>query len=228
MSDAAVEPRALAALLEARHSARAFRPEPLAADDVRALFGAAQRAASWCNTQPWRVAVTAPPLTGELSATMIAAARSGLPGPDLPFPIEYPEPYLQHRRVCGGALYQAMGIARDDKASRYDAWLRNYAFFDAPHVAIVSVDRRLGPYALIDVGVWLGVLMTQAAAMAIDTCPMASVAAYPAPLRRALDLAETEAIVFGIALGHADPGAGANRCRTPRDPVEANVRLFGF
>jgi len=228
MSGEAVDPHALAALLEGRRSVRGFRPEPLSADEVRALFGAAQRAASWCNTQPWRVAITAPPFTGELSAQMIAAAKSGLPGPDLPFPIDYPQPYLRHRQICGGALYQAMGIAREDKASRYDAWLRNYAFFDAPHVAIVSVDRRLGPYALIDVGVWLGVLMTQAAAMGIDTCPMASVAGYPAPLRRALDIADTEAIVFGIALGHADPDAPANQCRTTRDPVDANVRLFGF
>ena len=59
-----------------------------------------------------------------------------------------------------------MGIAREDKAGRYDAWLRNYAFFDAPHVAIVACDRRLGPYAYVDVGVWLGYVLTAAAGAA--------------------------------------------------------------
>ena len=88
-----------------------------------------------------------------------------------------------------------MGIAKDDKARRYDAWLRNYALFDAPHLAVVACDRRLGPYAYVDVGVWLGYVLTAAAALGVATCPMASIAAYPAPLRAA-------------------PGRGHHACRS--------------
>src|SRR5262249_54323835 len=160
-----------------RSSVRAFRAQPLERGELIELFAAAQRAPSWCNIQPWHVAVTEPPKTGELAAAMIAAAKAGLPHAELPFPLDYPSPYKERRKACGVALYQAMGIGRDDAAARYDAWLRNYGFFDAPHVAIVSCDRRLGPYLYIDVGVWLGYLLTAAAAMGIATCPMASVAA---------------------------------------------------
>ncbi|HTJ46912.1 MAG TPA: nitroreductase [Kofleriaceae bacterium] len=208
---------------ENRRSTRAFLPDPIAPETLREIFAKAQRAPSWCNIQPWRVAVTQPPFTAQLAAACTSAAKSGFPSSDLPFPLDYPEPYLAHRRACGGALYQAMGVARDDKAGRYDAWLRNYAFFDAPHVAIVSVDRRLMPYALIDVGVWLGMLLDELDGAGIDSCPMASVAAYPAPLRAHLPIAETDAILFGLALGHADPHAPANACRTTRDPVDNNV-----
>lgn len=210
-------------LWQARASRRAFRPEPIPREQLVQLFAAAQRAPSWCNVQPWRVAITEPPKTGELSAALVAAAKSGLPHADVPFPLDYPPPYKQHRVACGVALYQAMGVARDDKAGRYDAWLRNYALFDAPHVAIVACDRRLGPYAYVDVGVWLGYVLTAAAALGIDACPMASVAAYPEPLRAQLPIAETDAILFGLALGHADEAAPANRCRTTREPIEANV-----
>jgi nitroreductase len=206
-----------------RASRRAFRPEPIARETLHALFAAAQRAPSWCNVQPWRVAVTEPPKTAAVSAALVAGAKSGLPHAEVPFPLDYPPPYKQHRVACGVALYQAMGVARDDAAGRYGAWLRNYAFFDAPHVAIVACDRRLGPYAYVDVGVWLGYLLTAAAALGIDTCPMASVAAYPEPLRAELPIAETDTILFGLALGHADDAAPANRCRTTREPVEANV-----
>jgi nitroreductase len=146
-----------------------------------------------------------------------------MPAAEVAFPLEYPPPYKEHRVACGKALYEAMGIARDDKQGRYDAWLRNYALFDAPHVAIVSCDRRLGPYAYVDVGVWLGYVLTAAAALDIDTCPMASVAAYPAPLRRLLPIAETDVILFGLALGRADAAAAANACRTTREPASANV-----
>ena len=206
-----------------RRSMRAFRPEPLPRATLAALFDAAQHAPSWCNVQPWRVVVTEPPRTAEVAGALQAAARAGLPQPEVPFPIDYPPPYREHRIACGKALYQAMGVARDDKQGRYDAWLRNYALFDAPHVAVVSCDRRLGPYAYVDVGVWLGYVLSAAALLGIDTCPMASVAAYPAPLRRLLPIADTDAILFGLVLGRADAHAPANACHTTREPLGANV-----
>jgi nitroreductase len=206
-----------------RHSARGFLAEPVERALLEAIFTTGQRAPSWCNTQPWRVWVTTPPRTADLSAKMIAAAKSGLPHPDLPFPIEYPAPYQEHRRACGHELYGAMGIARDDKSKRYDAWLRNYAFFDAPHCAVVACDRRLLPYALIDVGVWLGYVLAEAAALSIATCAMASIAAYPDVLRAELGIPPDLAILFGIALGHEDTAVPANRCRTTREPLSANV-----
>ncbi len=206
-----------------RRSTRAYRPEPIPRATLERLFGAAQHAPSWCNVQPWRVVVTEPPLTTTLATELQAAARSGLPHSEIPFPLDYPSPYKEHRIKCGAALYGAMGIAREDKASRYDAWLRNYALFDAPHLAVIACDRRLGPYVYIDVGVWLGFVMTAAAALGIDTCAMASVAAYPEPLRARLPLADTDVILFGLVLGHADDAAPANACRTTREPLAANV-----
>lgn len=215
--------RELEKLWVERRSMRAFRPEPIARATLTELFASAQHAPSWCNVQPWRVFVTEPPRTGELAAAMIAAAKSGFPHPDVAFPLDYPTPYKERRIGCGAALYRSMGIAREDKAGRYDAWLRNYGFFDAPHVAIVACDKRLGPYAYVDVGVWLGYVLTAAQALGIDMCPMASVAAYPEPLRAALPIGETEIVLFGLALGHADPAAPANATRTTREPVDANV-----
>jgi len=87
----------------------------------------------------------------------------------------------------------------------------------------VACDRRLGPYAFVDVGVWLGYVLTAAQAMGIATCPMASVAAYPEPLRAHLPIAETDVILFGLVLGHADDAAPANRARTTREPLASNV-----
>jgi nitroreductase len=217
----------LHALLESRHSVRAFRPEPLDRATLAAMFAAAQRAPSWCNIQPWRVAITEPPATARVSAALVAAAKSGLPRAELPYPLDYPEPYKDHRRACGHALYSAMGIGREDKAKRYDAWLRNYEVFDAPHLAVVACDRRLGPYPFVDVGVWLGYLFAAAAAAGVATCAMASIGAYPDVLRRELPIAETDVILFGIALGREDTDAPANRCRTSRDAIDRNVTFVG-
>lgn len=219
----AITPASLRRLLEARASTRAFLPTPLPRARLAAILDAAQRAASWCNIQPWRVAVTEPPVTEAVRAALLAAARGGMPSPDVPFPLTYPEPYGAHRRACAGALYGAMGLPRDDKSGRYDAWLRNFALFDAPHVAVVSVDKRLGPYAFLDIGVWLGTLLAAAAADGIATCPMASIATHPKPLRELLPIPADHHVLFGVALGLADDAAPANACRTTRAPLDANV-----
>jgi nitroreductase len=120
-----------------------------------------------------------------------------------------------------------MGITRGDDGGRAEAWRRNYTFFGAPHLAVVSIDRRLGAYAMLDLGVWLGYVLTQAEAMGIAACPMASVAAYPGPLRRILPIGSDQHVIVGIALGRADADAPANRCHTPRAPLDANVTFVG-
>lgn len=228
MSAPATDPAGLLAALGERRSVRGFRPEPLGKETLADLFGAAQLAPSWCNTQPWRVWLTAPPATGEVTTALLAAANSSLPSPDLPFPLDYPEPYKTHRRTCGFALYGAMGIAREDKQRRHEAWLRNFTAFGAPHIAIVARSRKLGEYATLDVGVWLGVLVSVAAVMGIDLCAMASLATYPQVLRDRLAIPTDLDILFGIALGRADPAEPANACRTTREPLDANLTWLGF
>ena len=208
-----------------RRSKRAYRPDPVPHATLERMFEAAQAAPSWCNVQPWRICVTEPPVTAELAASLQAAARGGLPHPEVGFPLDYPPPYKEHRIACGAALYTAMGVKREDKAGRYDAWLRNYALFDAPHLAVVACDRRLGPYAYVDVGVWLGYVLTAATALGLDTCAMASIAAYPEPLRARLPIEPTDVVLFGLVIGYADEEAPANECRTTREPASKNVRF---
>ena len=211
-----------------RKSVRGFQAKPVPQAQLRTLFETAQRSPSWCNVQPWRVAITAPPLTAQVTQALTSAATTGVPNPDVAFPSEYPEPHLSHRRACGVALYQAMGIERNDKQGRHAAWLRNYAAFDAPHLAVVSQDRRLGQYGTLDIGVWLGLFIAAAALMDIGTCPMASVAAYPGPLRELLAIPNEESILVGIAIGYEDANVAANSCRTTREPLDSNVRFLGF
>lgn len=211
-----------------RYSARAFRPEPVPRERLERVFAAAQRAPSWCNIQPWRVVVTAPPLTDRLRERLLAATSSEAAEPDFSFPMEYPEPYLGHRRACGGALYQAMGIQRGDGEGRKRAWLRNYELFGAPHAAIVAMDRRWALYAAIDVGVWLGTLLVALTAEGLSACAQASLAAYPAALRELLPIRPEEGVLFGMSIGVEDGADPVNQFRTDRAPLDANVQFVGF
>lgn len=210
--------------LSTRRSIRGFRPDPVPQETLRRIFEAAQRAPSWCNIQPWRVWLTSGETTAKLTSALGAAARAGAPlGPDHPWPADYPDGYGVLRKQCGVALYGAMGIAREDKEARYEAWLRNYAAFDAPHVAMVGIDRRFGIYAALDVGCWLQSLLLAATAEGIATCSMASLASYSQVARETLAIPDTVALLFGVAIGYEDEAVPANRCVTDRDPIEANV-----
>ena len=48
---------ALERLLTERHSCRAFLPDEVERGTLESIFAMAQRAASWCNSQPWQVTV---------------------------------------------------------------------------------------------------------------------------------------------------------------------------
>jgi nitroreductase len=216
------------AALATRRSVRGFRKDAVPRETLERIFGASQRAPSWCNIQPWRVVLTGGALTDEVRAALKEAARTSMPSPDVAFPIEYPEPYGTHRKACGVALYKAMGVAKDDKQGRFDAWMRNFDAFGAPHVAIVSMDRRFGMYAALDVGCWLQSVLVAATAEGLATCPQASLATYPAPLRTLLGIPDGEAILFGISIGYEESAEPANACRTDRSPLPDNVRFVGF
>ena len=44
-------------LLAARYSCRAFKPEAVPRATIERMLSVAQKTASWCNSQPWQVAI---------------------------------------------------------------------------------------------------------------------------------------------------------------------------
>ncbi|MBL8603239.1 MAG: nitroreductase [Myxococcales bacterium] len=213
--------------LEARRSVRGFLETPVPQATLQGIFEAAQRAPSWCNIQPWRVWVTSGAATERLREALVSAASAEAPSPEFAWPQDYPEPYGQHRRECGKALYSAMGVARTDTAGRQDAWLRNYKAFDAPHVAMVAIDRRFDFYAGLDLGCWLQSLMLAAIEAGVSTCSAASLATHPAAVRSVLAIPEGLGLVLGVAMGYEDAAVAANACRTRRSALSDNITFVG-
>lgn len=210
-----------------RRSIRAFLSDPVPDTTLRRIFERAQRAPSWCNIQPWRVWVASGAVRDRLVEGLLAAASSRMPSPDVPFPTNYPEPYASHRKACAKALYDVMGVRRDDGPARHAAYLRNFVAFDAPHVALVGIDRRFEGWAMLDVGCWLDSLMLLAQEEGVASCAQASLSLYPDVVREVLGVGDDVTLLLGVGLGYADPSADANRCVTTREPLEANVQFVG-
>ena len=211
-------------LLSERYSCRAFRPDPVPRLTIERILTAAQKTASWCNSQPWQLAIASGAATQKFRDAIHGAASSGKPNTgDFPFPREYRGVYLERRRESGFQLYNSLGIPRGDKAGYAKQALENFNFFGAPHVAIVHTDEALGVYGAIDCGAYVGNFMLAAQALGLGTIPQAALARHSGLIRRHFNLAGDRRVVCGISFGYADHAHKVNSYRTSRASVADTV-----
>jgi nitroreductase len=211
-------------LLGERFSCRAFRPDTVPRPIIERILKAAQKTASWCNSQPWRLEITSKEATGKFRDVMYNAASSGKANTgDFPFPREYRGVYLERRRESGFQLYNSLGIPRGDKAGYAKQALENFNFFGAPHVAIVHTDEALGVYGAIDCGGYLTSFMLAAQALGVATIPQAALAFHSDVVRRHFGLGDDRRVVCGISFGFPDRQHKANSYRTTRADISDTV-----
>lgn len=222
------QPTDLAALdriLTGRHSCRAFLPKPVPRETIEDILRVAQKTASWNNTQPWQAIVTSGQATEDFRKLMVEAAiGNGERHSDFDWPREYVGTSADRRRACGFQLYDAVGVARGDKAAYARQTLRNYELFDAPHVAIITAHEPLGVYGAVDCGAYVTNVMSAAEASGVATIAQAALAVYAGLIRRHFDIPADRSIVCGIAFGYEDKTAPVNGYRTPRAPLDEVVR----
>ncbi|MES2787008.1 MAG: nitroreductase [Pseudomonadota bacterium] len=212
----------LEALLDGRHSCRAFLADPVPRKTIEAILRLAQRTASWCNTQPWQISITSGDATDRFRAAIMAAIEHP-PSPDFAWP-EYEGVYLERRRECGFALYESVGVARGDRAASTRQALENFRLFGAPHVAMVTTDAALGIYGAIDCGAWVGNFMLAAQSLGVATVPQAALSSWPDVVRGHFGLSAERRVVCGVSFGFEDAAHPANRFRTTRAALDRVVQ----
>jgi len=207
-------------LLSERYSCRAFRPEPVPRPTIERILAAAQRTASWCNSQPWQILIASGAAKERFRAAIYEKASSGAPEDgDFSFPREYRGVYLERRRESGFQLYNTLGIVRGDKAAYAKQALENYNFFGAPHVAIIHTDEALGIYGAIDCGAYVGNFLLAAQALGLGTIPQAALARQSGLIRRHFGLGDDRRVVCGISFGFPDSDHKINSYRTSRASI---------
>lgn len=209
--------------ITSRRSVRAFLPDVVDDETIRAILTVAARAPSGTNMQPWRVYVT----KGEVKQRITdAILNSGIRAEKAEwdeyryYPDQFFEPYLTRRRANGFGLYSVLGIGRrevDRMRAQHD---RNFVFFDAPVGMVFTVDRRLNKGSWIDYGMFLQNIMVAARGRGLHTCPQAAFAPYHKQIRPVLSIPDEEIVVCGMALGHEDTSKPENEFRTDRAPLE--------
>jgi nitroreductase len=216
----------VAEAVRTRMSVRAFKPDPVPGDLVRALLEAAALAPSGGNLQPWRVHALAGAPLAEFKA-LVAATPMEEPEYEV-YPPNLWDPLRTRRYVCGEDLYASIGIGREDRPGRFRQLARNLEFFGAPVGLFFSLDRKVGPPQWSDVGMYMQTFMLLAAEQGLATCAQEFWARYPTTVAKFVGLPDDHMLFSGMALGYADATAPINGWRTRRDPFEVWGELRGF
>ena len=222
---------AVDAAVLSRRSIRAFLPTPVPRATVEDILQVASRAPSGTNTQPWQVHVLTGAALQALASDIAAAhddpqARASHTEEYAYYPQQWQSPYIDRRRKVGWDLYTLLGIAKTDKARMHTQHGRNYSFFGAPVGLMFTIDRVLEKGSWLDYGMFLQNVMIAARARGLDTCPQAAFTPFHRIIARHLQLPETQMLVCGMSLGHADPAAIENTLVTEREPVAGFTRFL--
>jgi nitroreductase len=209
--------------IKSRKSIRGYKPTPVPKEILTEILEIAIEAPSGLNTQPWEFTVLGGKLLDDLKHALQEQALSGaLPKPDLPIKL-YAGVYRQRQVELGIALYQLMGIAREDKEKKDQWMLKQLRAFDAPNAIIVSIDQEMdSPLAFFSLGSVTQNIALAAVNFGLGTCIQHVLTYYPEVVRQIAGIPESKKLVIGISIGYPDWDFPANKLESTREPL-ANI-----
>ena len=213
-------------VVKARHSYRGFLPKAVDQRTLKEVFELASWAPSNCNIQPWHVHVLSGDACNRMREKMKAAAVEQPSGnPDFPWQGKFSGDYRE-RQICSAVgLWEHQGVTRDDREKRAWSWMRNFEFFDAPHIAFIFVTDEFPELVRLagDTGMYAQTLMLALENAGIGSCPQTSVSCYPDLVRQELGVESRFKLLMGLSFGYVDESDGANNFRTERAPLEQST-----
>ena len=209
--------------IASRRSVRGYLPKPADKETLHSIFNTAQTAPSSCNTQPWKVGVVSGEARDRVQKKLETAVMTGDFQMDFEFDGTYQGIYKERQHDAAAQLYNAMGIERGEKDKRNAAFMRNFAFFDAPHVAFMFLPEEFGIREAADLGMYAQNLMLSIQAHGLTSCPMTALSFNAPAVREELGLDDSHKLMFGIVFGYEDTNHCANNARIGRATLEDTV-----
>jgi nitroreductase len=214
-----------------RRSIRGYLDKPVPRALIEEILALAMRSPSSMNTQPYHFhVITGAPLDRirKGNTTRILAGE-----PDSR-EFRRGDPFAgvhRDRQVgCAIQLFEAMGIARDDKEARQDWVLRGFRQFDAPVCVIITYDRALdgSDDTPFDCGAVTTALVNAAWSRGLG-CVINSQGIMQSPVvREHAGIPDDQVIMKAVALGWPDPDFPANPVKITRREVSEAARFVGF
>lgn len=213
--------------IRTRASVRRFRPDPVPVEEIREIVRAAQWAPSYKNSQPWQVLAVSGSRKEELTALLLGLLEQNAPPtPDLPTPLTWPEPQDTLIRELMEKRSALAGIDLNAPESVHRSKKANFRFYGAPCGLFLVQEASLGPWSLLDAGMFAQSLMLAAHARGLATVPQAFLTDYAAQIKGFFGLPATIRILLGLSLGYPADPPEAQPPRPERVPLSDLLRFI--
>jgi nitroreductase len=214
-----------------RRSIRGYKTDPIPREILEEIIHIAKQAPSSMNTQPWHFHV----LTGEpLERIRKGNTEKMMAGSSVDREIKlnhgYEGPHRERQVEIAVQLFEAMGIARDDKERRMDWVMRGFRQFDAPVSIVITVDKALADdtIAHFDCGAATYGLVLAAWSKGIGSVINGQGIMQSSVVRENANIPEDQVIMTCVAMGYPDESFVANDVKSRRSPNEKVASFIGF
>ena len=214
-----------------RRSIRGYSEQPVPRDVIEDVIRIAQRAPSSMNTQPWHFHVlTGEPLERVRRGNTEKMVSGSAVDREITLNHGYEGAHRDRQVEIAVQLFEAMGIARDDKARRQDWVMRGFRQFDAPVSVVITVDKELAndTIAHFDCGAVTYGLVLAAWSKGLGTVINGQGIMQSSVVRENANIPTDQVIMTCVAMGYPDEDFVANHVQSRRAPGDAVASFVGF
>jgi nitroreductase len=214
-----------------RRSIRGYSTQPVPREVIEDVIRIAQRAPSSMNTQPWHFHVlTGEPLERVRRGNTEKMVSGSAVDREITLNHGYEGAHRDRQVEIAVQLFEAMGIARDDKARRQDWVMRGFRQFDAPVSVVITIDKELAndTIAHFDCGAVTYGLVLAAWSKGLGTVINGQGIMQSSVVRENANIPGDQVIMTCVAMGFPDEDFVANHVQSRRAPGDAVASFIGF
>jgi nitroreductase len=211
-----------------RQSIRGYKPDAVPKEILAEVLEIGSRAPSSMNTQPWEFTVLAGDVLEKIKEANIAKFNAGEPGSLGWENQRFADKCRERQITIAVALFQSMGIGREDRDKRTDWERRGFRYFDAPAVIVISTGREHLPRTQFDVGAVAQTIALAALEYGLGTCMHDQGVSYPDVLKEFAGIDESKRPIICLSIGYPDGVFPADKVASQREPVEGSTTWCGI
>ena len=218
-------------LVHERRSIRGYLQKPVPRELIEEIVDLAKRAPSSMNTQPWHFhVITGEPLERIRKGNTEKMMSGSAVDREIKMNHGYEGPHRERQIEIAVQLFEAMGIARDDKPKRQDWVMRGFRQFDAPVSIVITVDKALADdtIAHFDCGAATYGLVLAAWSKGLGSVINGQGIMQSSVVRENANIPEDEVIMTCVAMGYPSDEFVANDVKSRRVANEKVVSFIGF
>ena len=218
-------------LVHERRSIRGYLQKPVPRELIEEIIDLAKRAPSSMNTQPWHFhVITGEPLERIRKGNTEKMMSGSAVDREIKMNHGYEGPHRERQIEIAVQLFEAMGIARDDKPKRQDWVMRGFRQFDAPVSIVITVDKALADdtIAHFDCGAATYGLVLAAWSKGLGSVINGQGIMQSSVVRENANIPEDEVIMTCVAMGYPSDEFVANDVKSRRVANEQVASFVGF